>query len=193
MWSDFAETADLLATNSDSAPVNSFPRWRADKSNSVDWLYGVAADSWKASIGKEAAQSLAELSGCFSRVHPGTDLKIVSLNTNYWYRQNCEFEFRRCREKSTDCLGGAVWLYGGEFVEWDPNGILTWLAHELDEAENAHQRVWIGVWYSYASSAVRTVADPPSSQSATCHLGVTTLLSTSPTTPIRFSGATAIR
>ncbi|GAA5957637.1 hypothetical protein JCM8115_001381 [Rhodotorula mucilaginosa] len=110
--------------NHDSAPVNSFPRWGADKSDSVDWLYGVAADSWNASIGNEAAQSLAELSGCFSRVHPGTDLKIVSLNTNYWYRQN-------------------FWLYGAEFSEWDPNGILSWLARELDEAEKAHQRVWI--------------------------------------------------
>lgn len=110
--------------NHDSAPVNSFPRWGANKRDSVDWLYGVAANSWNSSIGSEAAKSLAELSGCFSRVHPGTDLKIVSLNTNYWYRQN-------------------FWLYGAEFAEWDPNGILTWLAHELDEAEKAHQRVWI--------------------------------------------------
>lgn len=24
------------------------------------------------------------MSGCYSRVHPGTNLKIISLNTNYW-------------------------------------------------------------------------------------------------------------
>ncbi|GAA5993248.1 hypothetical protein JCM10908_004531 [Rhodotorula pacifica] len=110
--------------NHDAAPVNSFPRWGADPRDSAEWLYQVAADGWNASIGAEAATSLAELSGCYSRVHPGTDLKIISINTNFWYRQN-------------------FWLYGAESPEWDPNGILTWLTRELDDAEKAQQRVWI--------------------------------------------------
>ncbi|GAA5863566.1 hypothetical protein JCM3774_006528 [Rhodotorula dairenensis] len=110
--------------NHDAAPVNSFPRWGADPGVSIDWLYQVAADGWNASIGDQAARLLAESSGCYSRVHPGTDLKVISINTNYWYRQN-------------------FWLYGAEHAEWDPNGILAWLTRELDAAEKAQQRVWI--------------------------------------------------
>lgn len=44
----------------------------------------------------------------------------------------------------TGCQSCTVWLYGAEHAEWDPNGILAWLTRELDEAEKAQQRVWIG-------------------------------------------------
>lgn len=37
----------------------------------------------------------------------------------------------------------AVWLYDSDVPVWDPNGILTWLAQELDLAERAGQRAWI--------------------------------------------------
>ncbi|GAA5892663.1 hypothetical protein JCM8208_005880 [Rhodotorula glutinis] len=36
-----------------------------------------------------------------------------------------------------------LWLYDSDAPVWDPNGILTWLAQELDVAERAGQRVWI--------------------------------------------------
>lgn len=35
------------------------------------------------------------------------------------------------------------WLYETDAHIWDPNGILTWLASELDLAEKSGQRAWI--------------------------------------------------
>lgn len=75
--------------NHDGAPVNSFPTWSGTNEEPY-WLYQDAASSWNRTIGSEAAAELAALSGCYSRVHPGTRLRIISVNTNYWYKQNCQ-------------------------------------------------------------------------------------------------------
>ena len=36
-----------------------------------------------------------------------------------------------------------VWLYDSDEPQWDPNGILSWMATELHLAEEAGQRAWI--------------------------------------------------
>lgn len=43
----------------------------------------------------------------------------------------------------------AVWLYDSDVPVWDPNGILSWLADELDLAEKAGQRAWISASSSF--------------------------------------------
>ncbi|KPV74114.1 uncharacterized protein RHOBADRAFT_37989 [Rhodotorula graminis WP1] len=110
--------------NHDVAPVNGFPRSTALNASSVDWVYELAARDWEKWVGRAAAEQVRTMSGCYATVHPGTSLKIISLNTNLWYKQN-------------------FWLYDSDAPVWDPNGILTWLARELDEAEQAGQRAWI--------------------------------------------------
>ncbi|GAA5900911.1 hypothetical protein JCM8208_007562 [Rhodotorula glutinis] len=110
--------------NHDVAPVNAFPRSTSPQSSASDWVFDLAARDWEKWIGRRAAEQVRTTSGCYSRVHPGTDLKIISLNTNYWYKQN-------------------FWLYDSDVPIWDPNGILSWLADELDLAERAGQRAWI--------------------------------------------------
>ncbi|GAA5871736.1 hypothetical protein JCM8547_008128 [Rhodosporidiobolus lusitaniae] len=111
--------------NHDIAPVNAFPRSSSPASpTSAQWVFDLSAADWARWIGRHAANQVRTKSGCYSRVHPGTRLKIVSLNTNYWYKQN-------------------FWLYDSDIPVWDPNGILTWLAEELDHAEREGLRVWI--------------------------------------------------
>ncbi|GJN93458.1 hypothetical protein Rhopal_006514-T1 [Rhodotorula paludigena] len=110
--------------NHDVAPVNGFPRSTSPNASQVDWVYDVAARDWEKWIGSEAAQQVRNSSGCYSRVHPGTSLRIISINTNLWYKQD-------------------FWLYETDEHIWDPNGILTWLASELDLAERSGQRAWI--------------------------------------------------
>lgn len=40
------------------------------------------------------------------------------------------------------------WLYVSDWPEWDPNGIISWLAKELDAAEKAGQRAWLSTFAS---------------------------------------------
>ncbi|GAA5905328.1 hypothetical protein JCM6882_003745 [Rhodosporidiobolus microsporus] len=112
--------------NHDIAPVNAFPRSPSNSSSptSAQWTFDLSARAWERWIGRRAARQVKEQSGCYSVVHEGTRLKVVSLNTNYWYKQN-------------------FWLYDSDIPVWDPNGILTWLAAELDHAEREGLRVWI--------------------------------------------------
>ncbi|GAA5835842.1 hypothetical protein JCM5353_003368 [Sporobolomyces roseus] len=110
--------------NHDVAPVNAFPRMTSPNGDASQWVFDIAAKDWKKWIGHKAAEQVRTMSGCYSRVHPGTDLKIISINTNYWYKQN-------------------FWLYDSDVPIWDPNGILTWLASELDLAERLGQRAWL--------------------------------------------------
>lgn len=69
---------------SDVAPVNAFPRSTSPSAHASDWVYELTARDWQKWIGHHAANQVRNRSGCYARVHPGTDLKIISLNTNYW-------------------------------------------------------------------------------------------------------------
>ncbi|BGP20196.1 hypothetical protein JCM10213v2_008331 [Rhodosporidiobolus nylandii] len=114
--------------NHDIAPVNAFPRSPQSSppysGTSAQWVYDLSSRDWRRWIGRRAAEQVRTRSGCYARVHPGTRLKVVSVNTNLWYKQN-------------------FWLYDNNIPHWDPNGILTWLAEELDDAEREGLRVWI--------------------------------------------------
>lgn len=79
-----------MRPGSDAALVNSFPTWTSTGLNATNFAYDIAAAGWNSSIGPEAAALVPQLSGCYARVHPGTDLRIISVNSNYWYKQNCE-------------------------------------------------------------------------------------------------------
>ncbi|KAI5478729.1 hypothetical protein MNV49_004654 [Pseudohyphozyma bogoriensis] len=115
--------------SSDVSPVNSFPRSTSPSAPSSQWVFDLAANEWEKWIGEESAQMVREKSGCYSKVHGGDaqgkgGLRIISLNTLYWYKQN-------------------FWLYDSDEPHWDPNGILSWMASELHEAERLGQRAWI--------------------------------------------------
>ena len=56
-------------------------------------------------------------------MHPGTNLRIISFNTNLYYKEN-------------------FWLYEPT-IETDPDGQLAWLVTELQAAEDAKQRVYL--------------------------------------------------
>ncbi|GAA5905278.1 hypothetical protein JCM6882_003735 [Rhodosporidiobolus microsporus] len=125
--SDSKPPTYLTFGNHDVVPVNAFPRDLSLSTNgeaSPAWVYDLTAKDWEKWIGAEAAEQVRTKSGCYSRVHPGTDLRIISLNTNYWYKQN-------------------FWTYDTNVMSWDPNGIIAWFAEELDAAEKAGQRAWI--------------------------------------------------
>ncbi|KAI5480667.1 hypothetical protein MNV49_007594 [Pseudohyphozyma bogoriensis] len=102
--------------NHDTSPVNSFPR-RSTTTNSSQWVYDLAATDW-------AETSARNQSGCYSYVPAGTNLRVISINTQLWY-------------------GGNFWLYDQTAIESDPDGILAWMTAELWKAENAGQRAWI--------------------------------------------------
>lgn len=110
---------------SDVAPVNAFPRLSStNSSTSSSWAYEIAAHDWLPWIGKTASKSVLENSGSYTVLHPGTNLRIISINTNYWYKQN-------------------FWLYDSDEPVWDPNGLLTWLERELRGCEKRGERAWI--------------------------------------------------
>jgi len=79
---------------------------------------------WERWIGEESSSKSMHLSGSYSVVHPDTNLKLISLNTQYWYKHN-------------------FWLYESDEFRPDPNGIQEFLVNELHHAEALGQRAWI--------------------------------------------------
>lgn len=110
--------------NHDSSPVNSFPPASVDTTISTQWAYDTLSSDIEGWIGAAAAAQVESNFGSYSVLAEGhSDLRIISLNTNFWYRQN-------------------FWLYE-KTIEHDPSGMLTWLAGELEAAEAAGERVWV--------------------------------------------------
>ena len=168
-------------------------------------------------------------SGCYSRVHPGTELRIISLNTNYWCVQlarslgvvrarrradrggggGTQVQAELCdphrrflarRFSSADPvsrLAPTVWLYDSDVPIWDPNGILSWLAEELDAAEQAGQRAWISAScplpFPCVALALAQRLERLHTQSDTCRLARSTRCVTRATTPTRSSSGTTTR
>ena len=110
--------------NHDVHPTNSFPRATSPYANQSDWALELHAKSWEPSIGKEAAEKSVHRSGSFSVIHPGTNLKVISFNSNYAYKAN-------------------FWMYDSDVWDLDTNGIFRWIADELQDAEDNGQRAWI--------------------------------------------------
>ncbi|KAG9952538.1 acid sphingomyelinase, partial [Aureobasidium melanogenum] len=108
--------------NHDAAPVNSFPPAAVDTTISSQWVYDTLSTAWTKWIGSAAATE-ADKFGAYSVKNPNTNLRIISFNSNLYYKQN-------------------FWLYE-EPMETDPSGQLAWLVSELDAAEKAGERVWL--------------------------------------------------
>ena len=108
--------------NHDVAPVNSFPPAAVDTTISSQWVYDTLSADWTKWIGSAAATN-ADKYGAYSVKNPNTNLRVISFNTNLYYKQN-------------------FWLYETT-METDPSGQLAWLVGELDAAEKAGERVWL--------------------------------------------------
>ncbi|CAA7268233.1 unnamed protein product [Cyclocybe aegerita] len=109
--------------NHDVTPVNSFPR-NTTKGQSSQWVYNTQSSGWASLIGANAANQVKGDSGSYASVVPGTKLRIISLNTIYWYKLN-------------------FWLFDTNATQPDPNGVLSFMVRQLQEAEDAGQRAWI--------------------------------------------------
>ncbi|KAI9827429.1 MAG: hypothetical protein M1819_006970 [Sarea resinae] len=109
--------------NHDAAPVNSFPPPAVDTSYSTQFVYNSLSTNWDSWIGSSSAADAAANYGCYSVLHDSTSLRIISINTNFWYKEN-------------------FWMYEST-MERDPAGILAWLVSELEAAETAGERVWL--------------------------------------------------
>jgi sphingomyelin phosphodiesterase len=108
--------------NHDVSPVNSFPPADVDTTISTQYAYDTLSTGWTSWIGSTAAAEVSSNYGSYSVVD-SSGLKIISMNTNFWYKQN-------------------FWLFEAT-MESDPSGMLTWLVSELEAAEEADQRVWL--------------------------------------------------
>ncbi|GAM83788.1 hypothetical protein ANO11243_017780 [Dothideomycetidae sp. 11243] len=108
--------------NHESAPVNAFPPMDLAGTASNQWVYDTLSNDWKSWIGAAAANS-TDHDGSYSILHPGSNLRIISFNTNFYYKEN-------------------FWLYEPT-IERDPDGQLAWLVSELESAESSGERVWI--------------------------------------------------
>lgn len=114
--------AYAVVGNHDVSPVNSFPPAAVDTTITSQWAYDTLSSDWSSWIGATAAAEAQANSGSYS-VLTSSGLRIISINTNFWYKQN-------------------FWLYEKE-MERDPSGQLAWLAAELEAAEAAGERVWL--------------------------------------------------
>ncbi|KAJ2971329.1 hypothetical protein NQ176_g7747 [Zarea fungicola] len=106
--------------NHEMSPVNLFPP--NNERPDAGWLYRLLNYHWKKWVDTGAEKDIREF-GCYAAKHPNTKLRIISVNTNMYYRKNFE-------------------LYRHPMGH-DPNNQLKWLARQLDFAERAHDRVFI--------------------------------------------------
>jgi sphingomyelin phosphodiesterase len=109
--------------NHEASPVNSFPPDAVNTTISSQWVYGNLSSLWSSWIGSTAAAEADTNPGSYSVKHANSTLRIISINTNMYYKEN-------------------FWLYEAT-METDPSGQLAWLVDELQAAEDADERVYI--------------------------------------------------
>ncbi|PYH96613.1 acid sphingomyelinase [Aspergillus ellipticus CBS 707.79] len=119
---DYFDLVYGVTGNHDTAPVNSFPPADIDTTISSQWAYDTLSSDWSQWIGSSAA-STADDYGAYSVKYSGGNLRIISFNSNFYYKEN-------------------FWLYE-KTMETDPSGQLAWLVTELAAAETAGERVWL--------------------------------------------------
>ena len=116
--------------NHDSLPVGfntqhaMNPDTKNSSSNILQWNYDLVSSLWS------SHSWLNESEAEFARTHYGAfattttqGLRIISLNSDFWYREN-------------------IFNYWN-VTNPDPSGILKWLADELSTCEAKGQRAWI--------------------------------------------------
>lgn len=107
--------------NHDTAPLNLFP---PDASSKADpqWAYDALAEDWYALTGVPSVK-FADQFASYSAIHPNSNLRIISYNSNFYYMFN-------------------FYMYQ-EPMDKDPRGQFEWLIEELQAAEDAGQRAWL--------------------------------------------------
>ncbi|KAJ7767552.1 sphingomyelin phosphodiesterase [Mycena olivaceomarginata] len=108
----------------DSAPVNAFARSTSGTTNNSQWVFDTQGTGWEQWINRTAASEVEHDSGSYSAKVPGLNLRIIAVNTQYWYKQN-------------------FWLYDSDVFQPDPNGIIAFLVDALQAAEDAGDRAYI--------------------------------------------------
>ncbi|KFY05465.1 hypothetical protein V492_08517, partial [Pseudogymnoascus sp. VKM F-4246] len=116
-------TTYAVTGNHDASPVNSFPPADVSTTISTQWAYDAMSAGWETWIGSAAAAEVSSNYGSYSVVD-GSGLRIISLNTNFWYKQN-------------------FWMYDKKSWESDPSDMFAWLVAQLQTAETAGEMVWI--------------------------------------------------
>jgi sphingomyelin phosphodiesterase len=106
--------------NHEGSPTNAFPPKQVG--NQAQWVYDIISAAWTRWIGATGA-SQTDNFGAYSVKYPDGNLRIISINTNFYYIQN-------------------YWMYE-RTMETDPSGQLAWLVNELNGAEKAGERVYI--------------------------------------------------
>lgn len=108
------------AGNHEQHPTNLFqPR---SLGTNAQWVYDLLGEYWPRWTGEATTDDIVK-QGTYAAKFPGGKLRVISLNTNMYYKLN-------------------FWLYQKN-MEKDPNGQWTWLVKELDAAEKAGDRVYI--------------------------------------------------
>ncbi|KAH9915702.1 Metallo-dependent phosphatase-like protein [Fomitopsis serialis] len=87
------------ALGAESAPTNSFPRDTTEHEITADFVFDAQMQGWS---------TIQHHSGSYAVLAPGMDLRVISVNTQYWYKQN-------------------FWLYDSDEHQPDPNGIIAFL------------------------------------------------------------------
>ncbi|CAG8479313.1 12428_t:CDS:10 [Funneliformis caledonium] len=125
IWRKFFTSAPFfpIIGNHESAPVNSFPTSSISNISSVSWLYNSLSKQWNVWLSEDALESI-EKRGFYSARLPKDNLRIIGLNTNFWYKFNW-------------------WMLIRPHEEWDPEHMLKWVIDELDKAEELGEKVWI--------------------------------------------------
>ncbi|KAJ7675218.1 sphingomyelin phosphodiesterase [Mycena rosella] len=109
---------------SDTSPVNLFARSTSNTANNSQWVFDIQSAGWERWIKESAAAQVDHDSGSYAALVSGTNLRIIAVNTQYWYEQN-------------------FWLYDSDVVQPDPNGIIAFMVDQLQAAEDAGERVWV--------------------------------------------------
>ncbi|KAJ6517990.1 sphingomyelin phosphodiesterase [Mycena vitilis] len=112
------------AIGNDSAPVNAFARTTSNTANNSQFVFDTQSAGWGKWIGPNASSQVDHISGSYTAKVPGMDLRIISVNTQFWYKQN-------------------FWLYDSDVIQPDPNGIIAFMVEALQAAEDAGDRAWI--------------------------------------------------
>lgn len=111
-----------MVGNHEASAVNSFPARPVPKELDTQWVYDTVSAQWKQWTGAASEQNIDKM-GSYSAKYPDGNLRVISLNTNFYYLAN-------------------FWMYGDP-VQHDPSGQFAWLVSELDAAEQNGENVYI--------------------------------------------------
>ncbi|KAG6007591.1 hypothetical protein E4U21_005789 [Claviceps maximensis] len=117
---DYMDIVYGTAGNHEAHPLNNFePQILGNKSQ---WVYDSLFKQWSHEVNSSTSTQTKTM-GVYSTKYPKGNLRIISLNTNMYYRFN--------------------FILYQKTMQRDPDGQLAWLAKELQKAEKAGENVYI--------------------------------------------------